>query len=330
MVGYDFRIQRAVRRFLIQQREGDFLDFLTLGIDIGGTNFRIGMVDGEGQISGFEKSSSRIFDSGNVVETMANEIELYLARYAVQNRVKAVGVGIPSLVSKDKRTIVSTPNLKGFDKVNFASELEKRLSMPVYLDRDVNFLLQNDISALKLDMSKTILGFYVGTGFGNALYIEGRFYSGKNGAAGELGHIPLFGNDELCTCGNRGCSEVRCSGKYLEQLCERYFPTTPIRFVFNEHPNDPVLLDYVRTLAIPIATEINILDPDYIILAGGVLYMQDFPKDVLIEAIHEKTRKPFPESNLDIRFSEHNQQSGVYGSGEFARLMVNKRLQWKR
>ena len=299
------------------------MGILTIGIDIGGTNFRIGTVDENDEIQNFEKNSSRIFDNGNVVETMADAIKSYMARYGVTENVCAVGVGIPSMVSKDKRTIISTPNLKGFDNLRFADALEEKLSLPVYLDRDVNFLLQNDISRLKLDRSKTILGFYVGTGFGNALYIDGKFYAGKNGAAGELGHIPLLDVEEKCTCGNIGCSEVRCSGKYLEVLAAKYFPETAIRNVFKEHPNHPILLKYVEDLAVPIATEINILDPDYAVLAGGVLYMAGFPKDVLVKAIHEKTRKPYPESKLDLRFSEHDQQRGVYGSGEFARMQFS-------
>ena len=298
------------------------MDFLTIGIDIGGTNFRIGAVNGKGEITGFEKNSSRIFDSGDVIEIMADEIEKYMKRYGITENVRAVGVGIPSMVSKDKKRIVSTPNLKGFDNLDFVDRLEEKIEMPVFLDRDVNFLLQNDISCLKLDASKTILGFYVGTGFGNAVYINGSFYTGKNGAAGELGHIPFLDITEHCTCGNIGCSEVRCSGKYLEKLCEEYFPDSLIRNVFKEHPDDPILLKYVSDLAVPIATEINILDPDYIILAGGVLYMEGFPKKVLVKSIHEKTRKPYPEANLDIRFSEHTQQSGVYGSAEFARLSL--------
>lgn len=298
------------------------MDFLTIGIDIGGTNFRIGAVDENGEISGFEKNSSRIFDSGDVIETMAEEIEKYMDRYGIRNKVKAVGVGIPSMVSKDKKKIVSTPNLKGFDNLDLVDRLEEKIRMPVFLDRDVNFLLQNDISRLQLDETKTILGFYVGTGFGNAVYINGSFYAGKNGAAGELGHIPLLDITERCTCGNIGCSEVRCSGKYLEYLCEKHFPDSLIRNVFKEHPSDPILLKYVNDLAVPIATEINILDPDYIVLAGGVLYMEGFPKEVLVRSIHEKTRKPYPEANLDIRFSEHTQQSGVYGSAEFARYQL--------
>lgn len=290
----------------------------TIGIDIGGTNFRIGMVKENGEIENFEKNSSRIFDKGNVVDILYTQINEYMRRYETAGKLKAVAIGLPSMVSKDKKTVISTPNLKGFDNIQFGDTLTEKLKIPVYLDRDVNYLLQNDITKLDIPSDGTILGFYVGTGFGNSIYLNGGFYCGKNGAAGELGHIPLIDIEERCTCGNIGCSEVRCSGKYLELITEKYFPETIIRDVFHEHGDDPRIIKFVRDLAIPIATEVNILDPDYIIIAGGVVYMKDFPKNILVDAIHFYARKPYPEKNLKILFSEHNQQSGVYGSGDFA------------
>lgn len=129
-------------------------------------------------------------------------------------------------------------------------------------------------------------------------------------------------DDEECTCGNIGCSETRCSGKRLEYLAERYFPDVSIREVFKYHGNSPIILKFVKDLAIPIATEINILDPDYSIIAGGVTFMEGFPKDVLLKAVHEKVRKPYPEENLEIMFTEHDQQSGIYGSGIYAHQML--------
>ena len=294
----------------------------TIGIDIGGTNFRIGTVTEDGRVLNFEKNSSRVFDEGDVVETIYENIISYMKRYGITDSVKAVAVGIPSIVSKDKKVIISTPNLRGFNNIRFSDILGEKLGLPVYLDRDVNFLLMNDINKLNVDKSKTVLGFYVGTGFGNAIYINGSLYAGKNGAAGELGHIPFIDIKDVCTCGNVGCSETRCSGKYLEFLAQKYFPDTEIKDVFKYHADDPILIKYVEDLAIPIATEINILDPDYSILAGGVLFMENFPKDILVKSIHNKKRKPYPEKNLDIRFSEHDQQSGIYGSGMFAHSKI--------
>ena len=86
---------------------------LTLGIDIGGTNFRLGAVDEEGNISHFEKNSSRVFDEGDVVETIYENIISYMKRYGITDSVKAVAVGIPSIVSKDKKVIILQVVQKG-------------------------------------------------------------------------------------------------------------------------------------------------------------------------------------------------------------------------
>lgn len=290
-----------------------------IGIDIGGTNFRIGLVSEQGGLEQFQKKSSSILAGENAAERLAEQITAYMDETDSRGKVIAVAMGFPSIVSKDKTTLYNTPNLAGYDNVNLKDPLEARLGIPVFLDRDVNFLLQNDIRQLGLDPSQTILGFYVGTGFGNALYLDGRFFSGRNGVAGELGHIPLYGVEEECTCGNTGCSETRCSGRRLEALVKAHFPDTPIYEVFAKHGDHPVVTGYVRDLAIPIATEINILDPDVSIIAGGVIMMQGFPKELLDSEVRARVRKPYPWQNLRLLFTEHNQQSGVLGSADYAR-----------
>ena len=106
---------------------------LTLGIDIGGTNFRIGAVDAEGNISYFEKNSSRIFDEGDVVEIIHKEIEAYMERYGIRDSVIAAAVGIPSIVSKDKKTIISTPNLRDLTISDSATSSRKSSDCPFFL-----------------------------------------------------------------------------------------------------------------------------------------------------------------------------------------------------
>ena len=76
------------------------MDF-TIGIDIGGTNFRIGMVGRDGEIINFEKNSSRIFDKGDVIETLYLNISDYMKRYNAADSIKAIAIGLPSMVSKD-------------------------------------------------------------------------------------------------------------------------------------------------------------------------------------------------------------------------------------
>lgn len=108
------------------------MDF-TIGIDIGGTNFRIGMVGRDGEIINFEKNSSRIFDKGDVIETLYLNISDYMKRYNAADSIKAIAIGLPSMVSKDKKTVISTPNLK--DLIIYRSEIRsaKSLAYPYML-----------------------------------------------------------------------------------------------------------------------------------------------------------------------------------------------------
>lgn len=286
-----------------------------IGIDIGGTNLRIGTVDMSGRLTNFERKSSGFLAADDAVQNLGTEIKSYIGRCKLEGQVAAVSVGVPSMVSKDKSFIYSTPNLKGLENIDLGNLLKASLGIPVFVDRDVNYLLVNDIKTHSLDPNreKTILGFYLGTGFGNAVYINGQLHVGKNGVAGELGHIPMYGINEACTCGNIGCSETRCSGRYLRHLTDTCFPGTDISEVFVKHAEDPVIQDYVDTLAVPMAAEINILDPDYVIMAGGVMVMKGFPMERLIRAVKERARKPFPSDNLEFIFPKHSQDSGVIG-----------------
>ncbi len=293
-------------------------DIFALGIDIGGTNFRMGIVGGDGKIHSFTRTPSNVFSVGNAVEILLREIKVYLKQSGYEGRIKAAAAGIPATVSKDKKSVLSSPNLKAFDGVTISEDFESALGFSFYIDRDVNFLLQNDIAKLGLSGEKTVLGFYIGTGFGNAISFGGKVYSGCNGTAGELGHVPILGSKDMCTCGNVGCIETRCSGKALEELAAKHFPDDDIKKIFTLHGDSEIIREFIKDLSIPITTEINILDPDCCVIGGGVVDMCDFPKELLLDAIRERVRKPYPEQSLNVIFTKHDQQSGVFGSGDFA------------
>lgn len=290
-----------------------------LGIDIGGTNLRLGTVARTGKVSNFEKKSSTFLSKTGSWKFLTNEINLYINKYDIRSDIAGISIGVPSIVSKDKSFIYSSPNLQGLQNIDLGNLLQKELGIPVFVDRDVNYILINDIENKNLDPAKdkTILGFYLGTGLGNAVYINGRLHTGKNGVSGELGHVPMYRLHETCPCGNIGCAELRCSGKYLTQIQSEHFKDTEIPKIFARHRDDPIIKEYIDTLAIPMATEINILDPDYIILSGGVMKMQDFPIKSLTDAIRKRTRKPVPEENLEFIYPNHSHSDGVVGGAYY-------------
>lgn len=294
-----------------------------LGIDIGGTNFRIGMVSDTYEVEEFKIKPSAVLQDGDFIQNLTQEIKEYLVKY--EDQIEAVGIGFPSCVSKDKKFVYSTPNMKNLDDINITDKLSEEIKIPVYINKDVNFLILNDIEKNKIEKDKVTLGFYIGTGFGNAIYINGKTLEGKNGVAGELGHIPVLGSIDKCSCGNTGCIEIYASGKSLQNILKEKFINDNIEEVFTKHNNDEIIKQYIETLAIPIATEINIFDPDYIIIAGGVPMMKDFPVEYLKECVYKHARKPYPANNLNIIYSKHDQKSGVLGAAYYIREEISNK-----
>ena len=292
-----------------------------LGIDIGGTNFRTGLVTESYTVEDFRIKPSLVLQNGDFIENLSGEIKDYINEYG--SEIEGVGIGFPSCVSKDKKFVYSTPNMKNLDNVNVTDRLSEILNIPVFINKDVNFLMLDDIKKHNMEKDKVVLGFYIGTGFGNAVYINGSILEGKNGVAGELGHIPVMNSEEECPCGNTGCIEIYASGKNLQNILKENFPEDKIDDIFVKHGDNEIIKKYIDTLALPIATEINIFDPDHIIIAGGVPMMRGFPRDYLDKCIYKYARKPYPAENLNIIYSEHDQKSGVLGAAYYIRNIIS-------
>lgn len=297
-----------------------------LGLDIGGTHIRAGMVAPDLTLSGFEMASSvRLFDApGGRVHALAAYVREYCAAHLGGRLPGAVSIGFPSTLDRTRTRLLSTPNLPGFDDLEVVEPLQRALHVPVYIDRDVNLLMLSDMHIHGLTGADIVIGCYIGTGLGNAISIKGEMLRGKNGVAGELGHVPILGGTHLCGCGNVGCMETIASGRYLEELQTRFFPGEEIGTLFTRHADSPVLREYVEGLSVPVAAEINLFDPDYVILGGGVLQMRDFPLARLEEDIKRHTRKPLPYENLQLIISSQNQESGVIGAGMSAFAQMRK------
>jgi allose kinase len=297
-------------------------------IDIGGTNFRIGQVSYHGDVENVQIMPSQFLaEDGDAVETLGRFIMEYAAQNTQYDEV-TVSIGLPGLISRDKKRTHSVPNLKNaqgvavFDNKEVVDVLGAMLGVPVVLNKDVNNLLLFDI--FDKDLDGTVVGCYIGTGFGGGVYIHGDILLGKNGVANEIGHIPYYQSQKQCSCGNIGCAECHACGTALKALQEEKYPDTFIGDMFRLHGKDQELIDFVDACSLPIATEINIFDPDHVIIGGGVVEMQDFPKQLLVDDVIFHSRKPYPADNLSILFSRSNKDSGVIGAAIWA--MKSKRI----
>jgi len=287
-----------------------------IGIDIGGTNIRAGMIDSKYGLENFViKSSEQISAEYRAVDRLIDFVANYIDMNAGKAKITAISIGFPATIDRERKRVLSTPNIPGFENVDIVDAFYDKLAIPTYIDKDVNMLMLFDMHNRSIPDEGVTAGFYLGTGLGNAIVIDGQMLRGKNGTAAELGHIPSRDTEGICGCGNSSCVELFASGKYLQYLCDTYFADTFIGDVFKKHGQHVIIQKFVNDLAIPVATEINILDPDHIILGGGLTQMEGFPKEALESAIRKYTRKPYPEQNLEFIYSVPNQENGVIGAG---------------
>jgi len=289
---------------------------LIVGVDIGGTNIRVGTVDSDIQLSREEIISSRKLQGENSVYTLLDYLKAYIS--SGDAAPIALSFGFPSTIDKERHTVINTPNLKGFNNVKIKSIYEEALGIPVYINKDATALLYCDMHRLGIKNSGTVVGIYVGTGIGNSIIINGNEYVGNDGVACELGHIPVSGRDDPCSCGLKGCIELYAGGKMLERIWEEEFRETPLENLFAVHSAASRVREYITDVANAIATEINILNPGHVVLGGGVLQMKSFPKELLKDIVLDKTRRPIPRDRINIVFSDGgNPYNGVIGAALF-------------
>ncbi|MCR5137151.1 MAG: allose kinase [Oscillospiraceae bacterium] len=292
-----------------------------LSADIGGTNFRLGAVEEDGRILKFEKlPTSSVFSSGNVL----SDLEHTLFSFSEGISFDAVAIGFPATLNRERTQVVQAPNIPFMENVPVREHLQKALGIPVLAERDVTFALCFDAAKYRLPDSGLICGIYFGTGIGNAILLDGKPLTGRHGSAGELGHIPVPGCQIPCGCGNIGCLEAVAGGKALARIQKEQYPETPIGDMFSRHGRDQALLALLDGMAIAVATEINILDPDQVLLGGGVLSMNGFPRPLLEEKIREHTRKPLPWRELELIFTEDEADKSVIGGAIYARGKLKK------
>ena len=290
-----------------------------VGIDIGGTHFRIGTVAVDESVSDFRKIPvKQVFFTDDPMADLTN----FLRHYLRGKQPQAISIGFPATLDAQRKTVLQAPNVAFMENLPVVAALTEAFDIPVFIERDVTMSLCYDCREYQIPPEGIVCGIYYGTGIGNAISINGIPLVGRNGTAGELGHIPVDGSEEVCGCGNLGCMEALAGGKHLAHLRQTCYPQTAIGDLFTHHGDELSLVRFVDRMAITAATEINILNPHYILIGGGIPSMKDFPRQRLLERIYLHTRKPYPAEDLRILFTEDREDKSVIGAALHARTML--------
>ncbi|MBR6654094.1 MAG: ROK family protein [Oscillospiraceae bacterium] len=284
-----------------------------LGVDVGGTFVRMGTLR-DGKVENLVKrSSSEIFSApGGAAAGLAQALK----EYAGDTQFAAVGVGIPGTVSRDGERVLNVPNIPGLNDTPLRDALTDALNAPVFVENDITMLTTGDSIRLGLERG-VVFGCYIGTGLGGAVLVDGKLLRGRS-ALCEPGHVPIYGLDRPCGCGKTGCAEAYVAGRALERLLAEKYPDGNIADIF-DLMSEAELSEYVDILAHLLATAMQLLDPDAVIMGGGVCAMSGFPRELLLERLSQLCMKPVPASTLNLLYPVASDVSGVYGAAVFAR-----------
>jgi fructokinase len=260
----------------------DFISFMTfmprLGIDLGGTKIAGIVLSEDGRVLWDARSATPRDDYAGTIEAIA---DLVAAGEQAAGAACTVGLGIPGAISP-ATGLVKNANSTWLNGQPFQQDLERRLARPVRLANDANCLAVSEASDGAAAGARVVFGVILGTGCGGGVVVDGNVITGANAIAGEWGHNPLpWPEDDerpgpKCYCGQHGCLEVFLSGPGIAADYARRGggPCKSEEIVARADRGEALALTaleiWERRLARALATIINVLDPDVIVVGGGL------------------------------------------------------------
>lgn len=263
-------------------------------IDLGGTKILAAIVSPGGEIvSRAKKSTGKNHDPAIVIDRIADCVRQALAATSIPaEELRGVGIGAPGPVDATSGVLRTAPNLEGWRDVPLASELSRRLGVPVALDNDVRVaVIGEQVAGAGRDL-RSWIAIWPGTGIGGGVVIDGKVVTGARNAAGEIGHITIKAGGPRCGCGGRGHLEALASRSALVREIahdvrrgKKTVLSEIVKFDITRAKSDnlaeavrrgdKLVTQHVnrvaRYLAIGIASVANILNPEACVLGGGLV-----------------------------------------------------------
>lgn len=306
-----------------------------IGVDVGGTGIQIGLVSNDYHIiheSSIPTRTDLTFDE-QVRQIADCIVSTVRSAGFTENDIESVGIGIPGIASAKTGEVIKCTNM-GWFHVPFRQVFNQYLNKPVHIDNDANVAaLAESVAGVSAGTSSSVF-ITIGTGIGSGIIINGRIWSGAHHIGGELGHVIFSLGGVPCTCGNHGCLERYCSATALIRMAREAVEDHPDSLILRSADMDPSRIEaktvidaarakdplavkvydfYIDCLAQAIGSVINLLDPEVIVLGGGVSKAGSF----LLDPITDKYPKyvVFNDQTLPlVKLAVLGSEAGIIGA----------------
>lgn len=312
-----------------------------IGVDLGGTKILAGVFTQQIKCLGKSKTSTKASRGASaVIDRIAHCIADAVDECDLDmKQIKGVGLGAPGAVDSHKGEVIVAPNL-GWENQPLTKELEKALGVPVFLENDTNICTLGVYHVEFETKPKHMVGIFIGTGIGSGIIIDGKLYGGHNHTAGEIGHMILEVAGPKCACGNRGCFEAFAGRAALFRkiqglvkdgektvLTEMLGPdladmrSGDLRKALRKGDKlvERVIEEAAEYIGIACANVINLLNPEVIVLGGGVIdALEDEMMAIIVETAHDCALQG-TDKGISIQASKLGDNAGIVGGAVLAR-----------
>lgn len=278
-----------------------------LGIDLGGTNIRMGLVH-EKQIG--QIISERI-DSGAAAATIVEHI-FSLTDRLINDNISAIGIGVPGLVDEERGIVFDVINIPSWKEMPLKHLMEERYQVPVLINNDANCFALGEYHFGKGNGSQAMVGLTLGTGLGSGIILKGKLYSGKNCGAGEFGMIDYLDH----------CIEYYASGQFFRNVYQTDGETVFKKASEGDHTAISMYEEMGKHLGNAIKVILYALEPDKIIIGGSVRHAWKWFSGSMWERINTFAYRQTL-NNLIIETSEL-ENSGILGAAALHYNSIHK------
>jgi glucokinase len=310
-------------------------DTATFGVDLGGTNLRVAVVDPDGRVV-----EERRADTPHTLDDIVDHIAGAVRAFApLRPEARALGVGAAGMVDHDG-TIHYSPNVPAFLHAPVRARLEDAVGLPTVVDNDANVAVVAELVHGAARGCSEVLLITLGTGVGGGIVTRGEVLRGAHGFGAEVGHFQVDPDGPLCACGQRGHWEAVASGTALGALGREWavagaapsvlarvggnagdITGTLVGDVAQEGAGDAVAVveEYARRVAIGLVGLVNIFDPELVVVSGGLVELGDVLLAPLRAAFDGRIEGAAHRPAVPIVAAELGGQAGVVGAAVLAR-----------
>jgi len=281
-----------------------------IGVDIGGNKTKYALLRDWKVVSRLSDITPK--KKGDLIKVIKDDISKLIS--FPKSQLIGIGFGIPGPLDKKRRLILNPPNVKALSNVHLSEIMEREFKIRTKMENDVNcFTLAETLMGAAKGFDK-VIGLTFGTGIGGGIVIDKKIYIGAFGGAGEFGHMSIKFDGRKCRCGNIGCFEEYASEKFIWRESGVSPKELEEKVKKGNKKAKKIYQDYGQNIGVGVSNLINILDPEVVVLGGGIAKAGSLILKPIKKEVDKRVLLTHSKKSVKIKLSKLSDFAGAVGA----------------